>query len=83
MAFVTTLMSHPAIGKREQTPWRGLLEGISQLLSESQKQAETLSWISFTKRQPKIVKQSALIQGGPSKKYSSLDILPLKTTFEF
>ncbi len=47
--------SHAAFGKPEQASWRGLLEEFSQLLSDSLKQAETLFWTFFCKRQPEIV----------------------------
>jgi hypothetical protein len=60
--------SQAAIRKLEQAPSRRLgtvLEGFSQIISDFiyGKQAETLFWIFFTKRQLKIVKTiSVLIQ---------------------
>jgi hypothetical protein len=44
------LETQAALRKPEHALWRGLLKGISQLVSDSYKQAENLIWILLHKK---------------------------------
>ncbi len=53
------LLETKAAGRKPEAPnnlQRGLLEGISQLVSDFIEATVTLIWLSFTKRQLKFVK---------------------------
>jgi hypothetical protein len=68
-------MTGTVIGKREQTPWRGLLEGFSQVVSEASRNFILDIFFLPTKRQPKVMRPSALIQEDHNKKNFHLSII--------